>query len=195
LDAPAGTEPASGWINQPAGKVAMISTKPVWQISGAILMFVIFSSGAEGGGPVQGERLFRITRNKNNNIVCYDVRCKNGKLDKDDPVSVYWVIPSKGNKLEDLTFMESRKAYGISVAKSYGQDSVDITLNAAERPLRVTVRNGRWVALSTMDSREVAIDSVYVMADESSTMPTVRWVEVMGRTPATGESVLKKITK
>jgi hypothetical protein len=34
-----------------------------------------------------------------------------------------------------------------------------------------------------------------VKADESGTMPTVQWVEVMGRYPATGESMRKKITK
>ena len=72
---------------------------------------------------------------------------------------------------------------------------MDINLKAGDKPIRVTKRGNRWVALTTMDSREVAIDSVYVMADESGAMPSVEWVEVIGRYTATGEPAQKKITK
>ncbi|HMK39123.1 MAG TPA: DUF4833 domain-containing protein [Bacteroidota bacterium] len=154
---------------------------------------LVHSYSAIAGEP--GERLFRITRNKNDNIVCYDVRQKNGKLDKDDPVSVYWIIPSEKNKREGLNFLERMKAYGVSIVKTFGHDSVDISLKAGKRPVRVTKRGGRWVALAMLDSLQVAVDSVYVMADESSTMPTVQWVEVMGHSPATGEPVRKRILK
>jgi len=164
-------------------------------VAGAIVALLASSSAAEAGDPVQGDRLFRITRNKNDNIVCYDVRNKDGKLDKETPVSVYWVIPSKKNNLENLNFLERTKAYGISVVKEFGQDSVDIQLKAGKRPIRVTVRGGRWVALTILDSGEVALDSVYVMAEESGMNPKVQWVEVMGRFPETGVSVRKKITK
>jgi len=173
----------------------MVSTTAGRDIAGAIVALLVFSSAAEAGDPLRGERLFRITRNKNNNVVCYDVRHLSGRLDKDSPVSVYWVIPSENNKLENLSFLERTRAYGISVVKTFGQDSVDILLKAGNNPIRVTVRGGRWVALTALDSREVAIDSVYVMADESSAMPKVQWVEVLGRYTATGESVWKKITK
>lgn len=105
------------------------------------------------------------------------------------------MIPSKNNELENLNYLERTKAYGISVVKTFGQDSVDIMLKAGKKPIRVTVRGGRWVALTTLDSREVSIDSVFVMADESGTKPTVQWMEVMGRYPATGESVRTKITR
>jgi hypothetical protein len=172
----------------------MKGTKAGCHVAGAVAL-LLFSSAAEAGDPVQGERLFRITRNKNDNIVCYDVHLKSGKLDKDNPVSVYWVIPSQKNRLENLNFLERTKAYGVSVVKSYVQDSVDIMLKAGKRPIRVTVRGGRWAALMVLDSQQVAIDSVYVMAEESGITPTVKWVEVMGRYPATGESVRKRITK
>jgi len=174
--------------------VIIMSTTAGCHVARAMFALIAFSSAVQAGGPVQGDRLFRITRNKNDNIVCYDVRHKSGRLDKENPVSVYWVIPSKKDKLEDLNFLERTKAYGISVVKAFGQDSVDVMLKAGKKPIRVTVRGGHWVALATLDSREVAIDSVYVMADESGTMPTVHWVEVMGRYPATGESMRKRIT-
>jgi hypothetical protein len=164
-------------------------------VANVIVSLLLLSSIAEAGDPVPGERLFRITRNKNDNIVCYDVHLKSGKLDKDNPVSVYWIIPSKKNKLESLNFVERTKAYGVSVAKAFGQDSVDIMLKAGKKPIRITVRSGSWVALTALDSQEIAIDSVYVQADESGLTPTVQWIEVMGRYTATGELVRKKITK
>jgi hypothetical protein len=159
----------------------------------ALLLLLRVPAGA--GDPAQGDRLFRITRNKNNNIVCYDVQLKDGKLDDSVPVSVYWIIPSENNKLEGLNFIERTKAYGVSIEKAYGRDSVDIRLKAGKGVLRVTTRGSRWVALATVDSREVALDSVFVMAEESGFTPTVKWVEVFGHDPATGESVRQKILK
>jgi hypothetical protein len=158
-----------------------------------IVFLLLVCSAAEAGGPVAGDRLFRLTRNKNDNIVCYDVRHKDGKLDAKDPLSVYWVIPSKKNKLEGLNFLERTKAYGINIERMFGQDSVDITVKAGKKPIRVTVRGGRWVALAAVDSREMALDSIYVMADESGTMPTVQYVEVIGRNLTTGESLVAKL--
>jgi histidyl-tRNA synthetase len=145
--------------------------------------------------PVRGERLFRITRNKNDNIVCYDVLLKNGRLDTKNSVSVYWLIPSENNKLESLNFLERTRAYGISVVKAYGEDSVDVTLKSAKRPIRVSARGSRWIAVTSIDSREIILDSVYVMADESSTTPTVKWTDILGRDGGTGESIRKRITK
>ena len=164
-------------------------------VSRVIVALLAFSSAANADDPVRGERLFRLTRNKNDNIVCYDVRRADGKLDKDNPVSVYWVIPSEMNKLENLNYLERKKAYGIRIVKTFGHDSVDIVLRASRKPIRVAQRGSRWVALMTLDSRELAIDSVYVMADESGISPTVRWVEIMGFDPATGEPVRKRIVR
>ena len=156
---------------------------------------LLVAAAAEAGDPVRGDPLFRITRNKNDNVVCYDVRQVGGKLDADSPVSVYWMIPSEKNKLETLTFLERKKAYGVNVVNAFGCDSIDIMLSAAKKPFRVTLRDSRWVALLTIDSLEVVVDSVFVMADESSTMPKVQWVEIMGYSPVTGESLRKRIAK
>ena len=170
-------------------------TDAIRHIVGSVLMLLVSVSSAEAGDPVRGERLFRITRNKNDNIVCYDVAQKTGKLEKTEPVSVYWMIPSEKDKLEGLNFVERNRAYGISIEKMFGQDSVDIKLEAGDSPIRVTMRGSRWVALVTLDSREAAIDSIYVMADEAGIMPAVQWVDVLGHYTATGEPARKRITK
>jgi hypothetical protein len=172
----------------------MMNNKGGWCSTGAIVALLSFSSIAEAGGPVQGERLFRITRNKNDNIVCYDVLHKDGKLLKDGPVSVYWMIPSKKNALEGLNFLERTRAYGVSVEKMFGQDSADFTLKSGKKQIRITKRDSRWVALTAVAGLEVAIDSVFVMADESGAMPAVKYAEIIGRNPATGEMVRKRLT-
>jgi hypothetical protein len=173
----------------------MAAEERIFQKLAGLVGLLVLASTVEAGDPVKGERLFRITRNKNDNIVCYDVIQRGGKLDKDNPVSVYWVIPSEEGRLESLNFMERRRAYGVSVEKAFGQDSVDIMLSAGENLIQVRKRGGRWVALATLDAREIAIDSIHVMADESGAMPDVQWVEVMGRSMATGEKVKSKIMK
>ena len=45
----------------------------------------------EGNLYLTPQRLFHISRSINRNLVCYDVNLVGGKLDKEKPLSVYWV--------------------------------------------------------------------------------------------------------
>jgi hypothetical protein len=128
---------------------------------------------------LQKHRLFVITRNKNDNQVCYDVQVKGGKLDAKTPVIVYWTIPQENNKTEELSSMERSKAYGLDVLRSYGGDSVDIKLKPLPRPLRVKKLDGTWKAVMKIDSTDAVFASAYVMAS-GGIIPKVQWIRIDG---------------
>ena len=54
----------------------------------------------------QTQHLFKIERNKNANIVQYDVQMKaDGKLDPKKPVVAYWIRHAKDGQKEDLKWV------------------------------------------------------------------------------------------
>src|SRR5450432_545830 len=58
--------------------------------------------------------LFVIERNVNGNVVHYDAKLRDGKLDPQQPVVVYWVMGEDGHH-QELNFLEKLKAYGFSI--------------------------------------------------------------------------------
>ncbi len=137
-----------------------------------MLVAMLCSETALSRGEFHKERLFIITRNKNDNMVCYDAHSREGKLDAKEPLGVYWIIPQKDNKVEKLSSLERSRAYGFDLVRSFGGDSADFKMKALPRKLRVKRIDEKWVALMTIDSVEAILTSAYVMAG-SGIMPKV----------------------
>ena len=153
------------------------------------LFLLIIGLPVFGKNETKKERLFVITRNKNDNMVCYDAQISNGKLNLKEPVVIYWIIPQKNNEVEDLTRMERKHAYGIDVKKTYGGDSADVVLKAAPVHLRIKKLNDHWVAIGKIDSVEAKFSAVYVKAEDSGMMPSVEWIRLTGTNVQTGAEV------
>jgi hypothetical protein len=144
-------------------------------------------------GEIRQERLFVITRNKNDNMVCYDACISESKLDQKEPVRVYWVIPKENNKIEDLSLLERKKAYGFEIVKEYGTDSADIKLKPLPRTMRVKRHDGKWVAITTIDSVQAILTSAHVMAESTGIIPKVNWVRLKGVDVFRGSEVVEVI--
>jgi hypothetical protein len=148
------------------------------------------AADSQAGAASTPSRLFSITRSKNDNRVCYDVRLAGAKLDPEDPVNVYWIIPSEKNKIEELSGMERRRAYGYDLKKAYGGDSADITLKPIPQTLRLKKLGGRWAAVTKIDSVDARLDSAFVMATDSGLLPKVEWVKLFGTAVGTSRAVI-----
>ena len=62
------------------------------------------------------ERLFFVSRNLNKNIIVYDVQLKNGGLDMEKPLHVYWYnLEHNPVTTNELNFIQRKMAYGYSV--------------------------------------------------------------------------------
>merc|ERR1712154_182355 len=68
-------------------------------------------------------------RNKNSNCVVYQANIKDGKIDENEPIIVFWlkIEPSyiksnrdsgKNDDKQGLTFIERKMAYGVSCTKT-----------------------------------------------------------------------------
>src|SRR6185295_10115948 len=76
--------------------------------------------------------LFVIERNVNGNVVHYDAKLKDGKLDPQQPVVVYWVMGEDGHH-QELNFLEKLKAYGFSIRPDKQPGAFRMTLVADKK--------------------------------------------------------------
>ena len=98
------------------------------------------------------ERLFFVSRNLNRNIIVYDIQLKNGALDVDNPLHVYW-YNQEHNPIttNELNFIQRKLAYGYTVV-GQGENEATVKLKAYKKRL-LTVRrhDGKWVGTTTIN--------------------------------------------
>ena len=71
--------------------------------------------------------LFIIERNVNKNVVHYDAKLRNGKLDPQQPVVAYWIMGESGRR-QELNVLERLKAYGFTVKPDKDPESYRLTI-------------------------------------------------------------------
>lgn len=154
--------------------------------------YALVPYAATAGDDDDATRLFQIDRSKNANVVCYDVRLDGtGSLQK-DPLDIYWLMKATDGSRESLGVFERAHAYGADVVNCYGRDSVDVRLQALDKPIRITRRNGRWVALMPINGTSAILERVYVNTTEGI-LPRVNWIRVTGTSESTGTRITETI--
>lgn len=137
--------------------------------------------------------LFHIARNKNANIVQYDAALvAPDMLDARAPVVCYWINLATDGGREELSSLE-RRAYGFR-ATPESSGSWLLYLNATrDRSIRVVLWQDRWVAQVLINKRSAVLSRIYVFADESALVPSVRWVDLHGVDMITSAQITERI--
>lgn len=203
---PLATRPAGGH-NRAMGASAVFSRRA---LGAGALVIAVGALGwvlgqktlnvAEASEPSSGvERLslFHIERNKNKNVVRYDVLLdSSGHPLQDRPIDAYWRMDAEDGRRRELNAFERSRAYGFSVRERPGKDELVITLNAfPQRPVRVRVRveTRRAEALVEIGGQGAFLDRIFVQAKEG-TLPKVEWIDLYGRR-AGGTPVHERVTR
>lgn len=148
----------------------------------------------EGNLYLTPQRLFHISRSINRNLVCYDVNLVGGKLDKEKPLSVYWVNREErmGEK-NGLNFFQRKMVYGYKVVEE-GENSCTVTLTAYSGKKFLICRRGeRYVCETTIDGKKAVLKYLYVKVSEHNPMG-VDYVELHGEALSSKEEVVERIT-
>lgn len=141
-----------------------------------------FSATPEG-------RLFVFERSTNKNYICYDVNLKDGKLDIKTPVHPYWIRAEEGGEKKELSYLQFTFAFGYKV-DSKKDNEVTIHLTPYKNlPIRICKRNGKWVALVTMEGQEMVVTKFF--AQMKGDTLTCLYVDVTG--VANGNTITKRI--
>ncbi|MDD5686910.1 MAG: DUF4833 domain-containing protein [Elusimicrobia bacterium] len=125
--------------------------------------------------------LFFIERNKNKNIVQYDVQLiENNDIRELSPVIVYWIL--ENGKQEELSMIEKKYAYGIDSQKKLGKNQFGILLVALkDRKIIVKKIKGSYKAVLSIGGKYSILKKVYINSEERSIgMPKVLYIDLFG---------------
>ena len=140
------------------------------------------------------QHLFKIERNKNANIVQYDVQMKaDGKLDPKEPVVAYWIRLAKEGQKEDLKWIEKSFAYGFK-AKYDAKTNTAIMDMAAKikRKIKVLEVKGEYRAETTIDGQSAFLEKIFISSKGKGASTKVNYMELFGKDLKTGEDRYEK---
>lgn len=162
----------------------------------AALALLVLASAAAAASP---DSVFHIDRNKNRNQVHYGVH-----LDEQcrpvgaEPVYNYWLKREKDPpEIRPLSYFQ-QAAYGFQKQEIESDGRIEIRLRALpDRQLvvRVAAVGGACKAETflTIDGKQAYLEKVFVFAEDGVFVPTVRYIELFGRSND-GLTVYEKIT-
>jgi hypothetical protein len=144
----------------------------------------------------RSNKLFVIARSKNRNVVRYDVRVdREGRLDDENPLHVYWILYAEDGRREALSWLERRFAYGHELTSKVSPSGFRFRLSSCPRSeIRVTRSSGGgYEAHANIRGRPAQLTRIYVRTSETGAMPRVLEVQLFGRDPATGTPVSERL--
>ena len=139
------------------------------------------------------QRLFHIARSANRNLVCYDVNLKNGKLDVDDPIKVYWVNrEEKPGVTNGLSYIQRKFAYGYKVESSTSNSCICTLTAYSQRQLTIKKVSSQYVCLIEINHQPAILRSLYVKAHPHNPLK-VEYVELEGESLSTHQTLREKV--
>ncbi|WP_158600366.1 DUF4833 domain-containing protein [Fibrisoma montanum] len=147
--------------------------------------------------PTSSNRLFYIQRSKDANTIVYDANLTaDGRLDTRKPIQVYWIRYADRGQREDLSSVQWHMAYGYKHNPAPdAPDAYDVSLNAfRKRPIKVVYRQGKPVAMTTINGHSACLQKVFVQVSPGSGLiPKVHYVDMFGIDPEKGQPVHERI--
>jgi hypothetical protein len=140
----------------------------------------------------ENKNLFKIERNKNANVVMYDIILgSSGEIDKKNPIDTYWLLYAKQGQRQEIKSFE-KIAYGYTITKN-GDNSYTLLLQSVkDRPIKIILVNGTPKAEILINNEKAYLSSVYVQASDAL-IPKVHYLLLTGTNPSTGKQVTEKI--
>ena len=147
--------------------------------------------------PTDPNILFYVQRSASPNTVVYSARLDTtGHIDRAQPIDVFWRRFTSGGVRVALTFLERMFVYGVNVHSAKpGANIVANVVSYPKRPITVDLdRDGRPRASIQIGGRNAKMAYVYVDVDETTTIPSIKHVDLFGIDVASGR-VLHELFK
>ena len=138
--------------------------------------------------------LFYIGRSLNKNVVVYCYNKSGKNLNSDTPLSAYWIMREKeNNPTEELTFMESKMAFGFKILEVAEKSCYFNTTALPDETLQVKLnKEGKYRCYYIYEQKEYILKKVFVETDEEGVIPKVKYIELYLQDPYTDE-IIKKV--
>lgn len=161
-------------------------TLALWAAMGA-------AASAASAGDAQVP-LFVIERSVNGNVVHYDARLKDGKLDPQQPVVAYWVMGANGRR-QELNVLERLKAYGFSIWPDKQPDAFRMTLvSDKKKEIRVIHTGSEVRAEAQIGHCSAYLQKIFIESKKSLIISLPEYAEMIGSDIQTGAECRERVT-
>jgi len=175
--------------------LAPVSIKPVVNTPPVITVDDNIDDEKYPALPDNISRLFYVQRSPNANTIVYELNAgKNGQLDPENPMHVYWLRYAEKGQKEELNYVQRKFAYGL-VTKPLGNDKYDIRFVSYKKfPLTLMKANdGKYHIFATVNQKEMVINRIFIKIEGGSFwLPNVKYVEIKGTDPSTGKEITER---
>ena len=127
--------------------------------------------------------LFFIERNLNRNIIVYEAHFdKNGDLDDQTPMKIFWLLNEKNGETAPLSYAEKTLAYGI-ICRKENENEFYIRLVSYKNKVFHLIQASPFRArlTTTINDREVSVDRIYIEAENRNLIPVIRYIMLEGK--------------
>jgi len=141
------------------------------------------------------QALFKIERNKNANIVQYDVQIDvDGKLLKKEPVVGYWIRLADKGQIQELNWTQKTFAYGFNAKYDRNKDAVELDMKAdIGRPITVRREGDVYRAVTLIDGSNAYLEKIFIHATGKGMSTTVDYIELFGDDKKSADKRYEKI--
>jgi hypothetical protein len=158
------------------------------------LSLLLFASTALAQSRDQYVPLFTIERSINANVVHYEAKVKDGRLDLREPVVAYWIMATEGGRRQALNFLERTRAYGFTtLAEQIGESYKMFLVSDRKREIRVVDQNGAVHAEAIIAGAQAYLQRIYITARKALLFDTADSAELYGIDVATGQPRYERV--
>jgi hypothetical protein len=163
----------------------------------AIVVFnFAFAQQADFPVPAGNEKqLFFLQRTPNSNTIVCELNCKDGIVDKENPIHVFWIRYQEGGKKQDLSYIQRKFAYGVK-SKSIGDNKYELNFVSYKKYKMYLMQaaDKQFHVYTTINNKQAILTRIYVeIKGGSFWSPGVEYVEITGIDPATRSQVKERL--
>ena len=168
-------------------------------IPAVVLALFLFSGAAYSQANEKcADHLFQIGKSDNKNVLFYDAKITNGKLDAKAPVVIYWIMYAEKGQRENLAMLEKSH---FDITKKEVEPGVKYIINVKDdmlkkRNITVTLKdNGCAEAVSAINGKEAVLKSLFIDIKSKTfgVVTGVNHIEFVGQSVSDGSQVSEKL--
>ncbi|MFN8165723.1 MAG: DUF4833 domain-containing protein [Bacteroidia bacterium] len=147
--------------------------------------------------PANDNSLFYVQRSKNTNSIIYEVnRMPDGTPNPQEPVKIYWIRYASDSAIEDLSYIQSKYAYGLTSRPYGGQKNAYVLqfVSYSKKTLYLLPEsNGKYGMFTNINGKLCELKKVFIMISGGSFwFPSIDYVELTGKDPASQMTVVER---
>lgn len=145
--------------------------------------------------PVENQ-LFYLQRDPDRNTVVYKLNLKDGILDKNDPVTAFWIRYEENGQRKELSFIQRKLAYGIhsKQLKTGVHELRLVSYPTVPLYLSKSAIDNQYHIYTQIDRKRAILDRIFVRIEGGSGfLPNVKYVEIAGKDADTGKRLAQRL--